>query len=309
VSRVLVTGATGLIGRHALEPLLAAGHEVHAVSSREAPADFPAGVVWHRADLLADPATVAEEVRAERLLHLAWYAEHGRFWTSLENLRWVEATLALVRAFAAAGGERAVLAGTCAEYDWDAGGGTFAEDVPLRPATLYGVAKHATHELLAAAAGELGTELAWGRAFFLYGPGEDERRLVASVASALARGERAKTGSGEQQRDFMHVADVADAFAALVGSDVRGAVNVASGEARTMRSVVEAIGRAAGRPDLLDIGALGARPGDPESIVADVSRLRDEVGWTPRIELEAGLAQTVAWWRDRAAGGEPGGRA
>jgi len=102
---------------------------------------------------------------------------------------------------------------------------------------------------------------------------------------------------------------VANAFAALVGSDVGGAVNVASGEARTMRSVVEAIGRAAGRPDLLDIGALRARPGDPDAIVADVARLRDEVGWTPRIALEAGLAQTVAWWRDRVGGGEPGGRA
>jgi len=300
VSRVLVTGATGFIGRHALEPLLAAGHEVHAVSSREAVPDAAPGIRWHQADLLADPTTVIHEVRPERLLHLAWYAEHGRFWTSMENLRWVEATLALARAFAAAGGERAVLAGTCAEYDWTAGDGTFAEDSALRPATLYGVAKHATHELLGAAAPELGIEFAWGRVFFLYGPYEDERRLVASVAGALTRGERASTGVGTQQRDFMHAADVAAAFAALIDSGVSGAVNVASGEARTLREVIEAIGRTAGRPDLLDIGALAPRPDEPDTLVADVTRLREEVGFRPRLGFEEGLAETVEWWRAQA---------
>jgi len=297
VSRVLVTGATGFVGRHALQPLLEAGYDVHAVSS--APAASPAtdGVTWHRADLLGDPAGVVRDVRPQRLLHLAWYAEHGRFWTSLENLRWVEATLALVRAFAAAGGERAVCAGTCAEYDWTTGAATLAEDAPLRPATLYGTAKHATHQMLDAAAPELGIALAWGRVFFLYGPGEDERRLVGSVASALTRGQRALTGDGSQIRDVMYVADAGAAFAALVGADVRGPVNVASGEAQTLRGVVEATGRLVGRPDLLDIGALLTRPGDPDALVADVTRLRDEVGFRPRVALEDGLAATVEWWR------------
>jgi len=301
VSRVLVTGATGFIGRHALEPLVGAGHDVHALSRRAAPPHSPAGVHWHGGDLLADSASVVEHVLPDRLLHLAWYAEHGRFWTSTENVRWVEATLGLVRAFAAAGGVRAVCAGTCAEYDWTTDGKALAEDSPQRPSTLYGAAKHATHQVLEAAAGELGIELGWGRVFFLYGPDEDERRLVASVAGALARGERAETGAGNQRRDLMHVGDVGAAFAALVESDVRGAVNVASGEDRTLREVIEAIGRAAGRPDLLDIGALPPRPGDPEALVADVTRLREEVGFRPRVALDEGLAATVEWWRARMA--------
>lgn len=300
MSRVLVTGATGFIGRHALRPLLGAGHEVHAISRGAVPVDAPDGVAWHRGDLLADATAVVKEVRPDQLLHLAWYAEHGRFWTSLENLRWIEATLALVRTFAAAGGRRAVLAGTCAEYDWTTGDGRFAEDASLRPATLYGAAKDATRSVLEAAADELGIEFAWGRVFFLYGPNEDKRRLVAAVASALARGERAQTGAGDQRRDIMHVADVARAFAVLVGTDVSGAVNVASGEGRTLREVIETIGRIAGRPDLLDVGALPSRPGDPDSLVADVGRLRDEVGFRPLLTLDAGLAETVEWWRTQA---------
>ncbi len=257
----------------------------------------PNGVTWHRFDLLEDPVGVVGEVRPQLLLHLAWYAEHGRFWTALENLRWVEATLALVRAFAAAGGERAVCAGTCAEYDWTTGAATLVEDAPLHPATLYGTAKHATRQLLEAATPELGIALAWGRVFFLYGPDEDERRLVGSVASALTHGRRAATGDGSQIRDLMHVADVAAAFAALVDADVRGPVNVASGEATTLREVIETIGRVAGRPDLLDVGALPARPGDPEALVADVTRLREEVGFRPHVALDDGLAATVEWWR------------
>jgi nucleoside-diphosphate-sugar epimerase len=199
MSRVLVTGGSGFIGSHALRPLVDAGHEVHALSRRPALANAPAGIVWHDSDLLADPGAVVSEVGPERLLHLAWYTEHGRYWNSLENLRWVEATLALMRAFAAAGGERAVLAGTCAEYEWGGAGPCVEGQTPLRPATLYGVAKRATCALVEAAAPELGVDVAWGRIFFLYGPGEDDRRLVASVASALARGERAPTGSGTQR--------------------------------------------------------------------------------------------------------------
>jgi nucleoside-diphosphate-sugar epimerase len=295
--RVLVTGATGFVGRHALGPLLEAGYDVHAVSSRTPPADAPAGIAWHRADLLADPGGVVTEVAPDRLLHLAWHTEHGRFWTAAENLSWVSASLALLEAFAAAGGRRAVVAGTCAEYDWTAGDGTFAENAALAPATLYGAAKRGLHEIAAAFAAQAGFELAWGRVFFLYGPDEDERRLVGAVASALARGERVATGAGDQTRDFMHVADVGAAFAALVASSVEGAVNVAAGSGRTLREVTEALGRIAGRPELLDIGALPPRAGDPERLVADATRLREEVGFEARIELEAGLAETLDWWR------------
>jgi nucleoside-diphosphate-sugar epimerase len=98
-------------------------------------------------------------------------------------------------------------------------------------------------------------------------------------------------------RDFLHVADVAGAFAALVGSDVSGAVNVASGEGVEIREVVERIGALAARPDLLRIGALPAREGDPPRLVAGTRRLNDEVGWQPRFSLEDGLRDALDWWR------------
>ena len=298
MSRVLVTGASGFIGRHALAPLLAAGHEVHAVARRVPVASDPA-IVWHEEDLLAAgaPERLMDAAQPSHLLHLAWYAEHGRFWTAAENVPWVEATLALTRAFVAAEGRRIVCAGTSAEYDWSAG---FCSEgvTPMRPGMLYGIAKDATHRVAAAAAEASGTSLAWGRVFFLYGPGEHPDRLVASVARAVLEGRPAEVSSGAQVRDFMHVSDVAGAFCALLESDVTGPVNIASGDPVRVREIVAQIAELAGREDLPRYGALPDRPGDPPLLVADVRRLRDEVGYGGGRALRDGLRETLEWWRN-----------
>jgi nucleoside-diphosphate-sugar epimerase len=288
MSRVLVTGATGYVGRQVVDALRRRGHDVVAASSR-------GGGRAVAADLLAPdgPAALVAEAGAQHLVHLAWYAEHGRFWTAPENLDWVGATLALLRAFREAGGRRAIVAGTCAEYAWEGDEPLVESATPLRPATLYGAAKHATRVAAEAYANQEDLSLAWGRIFFSFGPGEAPGRLIPSVAGALLRAEEAPVTGGAQVRDFIAVEELGDAFAALLDSDVRGAVNVASGRAVAVRDVVAMVARAAGGADLVRYGALPDRPGDPASIVADVTRLAREVGWAPRETLEAGIERTV----------------
>ena len=299
MSTVLVTGATGFVGRHALQALLRSGQEVHAVA-RTPPAGA-AEVSWHSADLLEPGAAerVVAAARPSHLLHLAWYAEHGRYWTAPENVQWVEATLALFRAFAAQGGERAVMAGTSAEYDWSHG---FCSEhvTPRRPATLYGVAKDAAHRVvrLGGRAGRRRAGLG-ARLLPLRAARASRAPRAQRGASARCEGRPAPVSSGAQVRDFMHVEDVADGFAALLGSDVAGPVNVASGDPVRIRDIVAAIGELAGRPDLPRLGELPDRPGDPPLLVADVRRLRDEVGFVPRHSLVDGLRDTLEWWRER----------
>lgn len=293
---MLLTGASGFVGAPTIAALLGAGHEVHAVTRRAGPP--VTGVSWHEADLLETSGLIAE-IEPELLVHLAWFAEHGSFWTAPENVRWVEASLALLRAFADAGGRRAVIAGTCAEYAWTHD--VYAEGDECRPATLYGSAKHGLHVIAEAFAKRSGISLAWGRIFFMYGPGEAPGRLVPSLARSLLAGEPARTSAGRKLRDLLHVDDVGSAFAALTGSTVEGAVNIGSGEGIALEDLASAIAHHAGAPGRLELGSLPAREGDPPSLVADVERLSSEVGWRPSIALDRGLAETVAWWRERTA--------
>lgn len=295
MKKVLVTGATGFVGRASLEPLRAAGFEVHAVTSRPLDSlDSGEGIRWHRADLLdhRQLKNVVQTVSATHLLHFAWFVEPGKYWTSLENYAWVSASLDLFRAFAEHGGQRIVGTGTSAEYDWDAGVCDEFE-TPLKPRLPYGECKHALRLLLESFAGRTSLSAAWGRLFFLYGTGEAPQRLVPSVVDALNRGEAARCSSGEQQRDFLHIQDVAEAFVALLDSEVQGPVNIASGNAVAIRDIVLTLGRLMGRPDLIDLGAIPTAASEPPLLVAKVERLRDEVGWTPRISLESGLLRTI----------------
>lgn len=290
--RCLVTGATGLIGRHAVRALIKAGFDVHAVA-RQVPADAAMDITWHRGDLLVpgEGARIAEAAQATHLLHLAWVTEHGAFWQSPENGAWLDASKALITAFHANGGMRMVLAGSCAEYDWAAlGDGVCHEDTtPVNPHTTYGKAKVEAFDWVKTFAAQHDMSYAWGRVFFLYGAGEDENRLVPSVAKALIEGRVANCSSGTQIRDFMDARDVGRAFAEIVTSNVSGAVNVASGEGHTLAEVVSLLASIVGMPELVRLGAFEDRPDDPPVLLADVTKLRRDVGFTPQVSLQDGL--------------------
>jgi nucleoside-diphosphate-sugar epimerase len=298
--KVLVTGATGLIGRICARELVEAGAEVHGVTSAASGSDRPAEMTWHVADL-RDPeaaASLVSRVRPTHLLHLAWETQHGDFWTSEENMRWLAAGVELFRAFANSGGQRAVIAGTCAEYLWD--DEPCVEGItPLEPRTLYGACKHALDVAVSAYARRTGVSVAWGRVFHLYGPGEGERRLVPSLVVPLLHGEPAACTPGTQVRDFLHVDDAAQAFTTLLATELTGPVNVASGVPTRIVDLALTLGELTGRPELVQVGALPARADDPAVLVADVTRLTQEGGWTPEYDLRGGLAQTVEWWRER----------
>jgi len=297
MSRVLVTGASGFIGWFAIRALAETGFEVHA-TGRAKPAGLPSGVGFHAADLLSPggPESLIEATRASHLLHLAWNAQPGEFWWARDNLDWLSASLRLYRAFAAAGGKRAVFAGSCAEYDWAAP--LLSErGTALNPRTLYGTCKHALRLVVEQAAERDGVSIAWGRLFWLYGPREKPGRLISDVIAGLLRGREVRCTQGTQRRDFMHVEDAATAFARLLESDWEGAVNIASGRAVSIAEMISSITALLGRDELVRLGELSAAPDEPFELVADVSVLRDHLGFTPRYSLQDGLKSAVAWWR------------
>jgi nucleoside-diphosphate-sugar epimerase len=298
MKRVLVTGATGFIGRHCLTRLVARGYDVHGVFSSGSPIEFP-GVKWHQADLLEGQQVelLLREVAPTHLLHLAWNATPGVYISSPENLAWLCSSLQMARLFSELGGTRVVTAGTCFEYSWDYG---YCREhlTPLEPSTLYGTCKHALQLTLSSLSEQAGLSSAWGRIFFLYGPHEHPGRLVSSVIRALLQGEEAPCSPGTQMRDFLYVEDVAGAFVALLDSETLGPVNIGSGHPVAVKDVVQEIARQLGQQRLVKLGALPPRPGDPALLVADPERLRSEVGYTPEYNLESGIRETIRWWRD-----------
>jgi nucleoside-diphosphate-sugar epimerase len=298
MKRILLTGATGFIGRQCLPLLSERGYEIHAVSTRVA-LNCSSDIHWHKVDLLnpLQLQSLVAEVMPSHLLHFAWYVAPGKYWTSLENIRWVQSSLELLRAFVANGGERAVMAGTCAEYDWRYG--YCSEKVtPLAPATLYGTCKHSLQIMLDSLSKQTGLSTAWGRIFFLYGPYEHQDRLTSSVIRSLLKGEQVRCSHGNQIRDFLYVKDAANAFVALLESSVEGPVNIGSGRPVVLKNIIKKISDKIIKRDNIEFGAVPVSSDDPPLLVADVRRLIKEVDWIPKYSLDQGLNETIYWWRE-----------
>jgi nucleoside-diphosphate-sugar epimerase len=309
--RVLVSGAGGFIGRWSVPALRACGYEVHAVLSHTAGRIVPQqleGARMHVTDLL-DQAAVDEllgTVMPTHLLHFAWIATPGVYRTSDENFRWLAASRHLLRAFHANGGVRAMMAGSCAEYDWSRVevchelSSPLASDAPDAP-TAYAACKIALQKSTEEFARGHGLSAAWGRIFFQFGPDEHPERLVPSVIRNLLMNREAPCSHGRQIRSFLHVADVGAAFAAVLDSRLEGPVNIGSSEAITIAELIDRVARQIGRADLVRLGARDSQEREPAVLLPDVDRLCEELGWRPRYTLSEGLADTIRWWRDRAA--------
>jgi nucleoside-diphosphate-sugar epimerase len=276
--KVLLTGASGFLGRYVLRQLLQQKIDV-VVVGRSCPDGYSGDFI--QSDLLQanDCAGLIERARPTHLIHLAWYAEHGKYWASPLNLRWLEASIRLVEAFCAAGGQKVVAAGTCAEYDWSCG--YCREDAtPLKPASMYGTAKDATRRLLAEVCSTQQIPFAWGRIFLPYGNGEDRRRLIPSLVEVF-QGKRPPLGvNASAYRDFLHADDVANGFIRLLLSAAEGSYNIASGRPTQIAEVVRAIASAANGDPRIVLDLSTQRPGEPEILFGDNRKLK-ALGWQP----------------------------
>jgi len=289
--RVLLTGGSGFLGHHVLQCLRQQGIST-VVLGRQRPLNTKASD-WIAADLLNSPdcAALVQQAQATHLLHLAWYAEHGQYWSSALNLRWVEATVRLTEAFCQAGGQRVVVAGTCAEYDWSHGY-CREESTPLHPATLYGVAKDAARRLVMAVCEQHRVPCAWGRVFLPFGAGESAQRLIPSLIAALRSQRPAFAIYGSAYRDFLHASDVATGLLTLLQPTAFGAYNICSGQPVQLATLVHQLADVlhADPQPILDMAC--ERPHEPALLVGSPQRLQ-ALGWRPALTLAQALNQVA----------------
>lgn len=290
--KVLLTGASGFLGQHVLQCLLEQGLDV-VILGRSRPVGTE-HCVWHKVDLLTSQ-NLAEELvnsQATHLIHLAWYAEHGAYWQSPLNLRWVDASMRLLQAFSNHGGRHAVMVGSCAEYDWSHGYLREASS-PLAPASLYGSAKDATRRLAQAWSVSTDLSLAWAHVFYPFGPGEAKGRMLPSLIEVF-RGRAPAFGvNAAAYRGLLPVQDAARALVHLLLQGCKGRFNICSGQPIVIETVVRDLARLCDADPAPVLRLASARPGDPHFLVGDNRRLLS-TGWQPTQTLQQGLEFQLA---------------
>ncbi|MGW5416211.1 NAD-dependent epimerase/dehydratase family protein [Actinomadura geliboluensis] len=302
----LVTGAAGFIGSHLVDRLLADGHEVIGVDDLSSGTNIRPGVEMWEMDV-ADPA-LAEKVavrRPEVICHLAAQVSvRVSVSDPLGDARTnVVGTANVLEAARAAGGRKVVVTSSCAVY-----GVPDALPVPadaeLRPASPYAASKVAG-EVYAGMYKQLhGIDFTTLTLANVYGPRqtpEGEAGVVSIFTDALLAGRPTKVyGDGTQTRDYVYVLDVVDAFARAAGeAGGGGRFNVGTGLQTTDRDLHTLVAQAAGAPD--DPEFAPPRLGDLPAMSVDPAVTREALGWEPTTALAEGIAETVAWARERGA--------
>lgn len=292
--RVFLTGATGFLGSHALDALLAAGHEVSALIR-------PGSDPWRVAHasgyrpvhgVIDGIEASLAEIRPEVVVHCAWGGVENAHRNDAAQLANVTDAATLVAAAKAVGARKFVGLGSQAEYGPRQA--TLSEAEPTTPTTLYGATKLAACHVTRVLCETNGLEWAWIRVFSSYGPRDNPSWLVPYLVATLRRREEPALTAAEQEWDYVYGPDAARAIVA-VAERGDGLYNLGSGTATPLRRVVEAVRDAVDPALPLGFGKVPYRPDQVMYLRADTSRLR-ALGWTPQMALDQGLRETARWF-------------
>lgn len=239
--KIVVTGATGFVGRHVVEALLSRGHEVTGVARnvpRAGEMPWPDSTAFFACDVhdVSDPVALLGV--PDVLVHLAWpglpnYKDLFHFERNLP------ADYRFIKRMVAAGTKQVLVTGTCFEYGMQSG--PLPEDAPALPDNPYGLAKNTLRLFLQALQKEKPYVLQWARLFYLFGPGQNAGSVLAQLDRAIDAGEpQFNMSGGEQLRDYLPVEEAAGYLAALVDQpEFAGITNCCSGHPVSIRSLVE----------------------------------------------------------------------
>lgn len=308
---ILVTGGAGFIGGHLARRCLDEGHRVWVADdlSTGQKANVPEDAKFLKLDLGRQGFSKRlPRVKFDAVLHLAAQSsgeissEHPA-----QDFRINLAGTVELLSWASRNARQFLYASSMAAYGNPASL-PVAEDSPLAPLSVYGLNKSVSEEYVRRYS-RPGFGTVSFRMFSVYGPGQNMANLKQGMISiymayALRQKPVLVKGSMDRFRDFVYVDDVVDAWMAALGNPAAdGRVyNVGSGRKTTVREAVREILKALGEdPDRYPVASGAPTPADQFGVVADISRIRSELGWRPKIGLAEGLRRMAAWAKEAAA--------
>lgn len=286
---VLVTGATGLIGKELVESLKEAGFKIYAITIDENNPNN--GVNWIKGSLFDSDfiKSTMEKVKPQYLLNMAW-ATTGDYLKSDINYKFLTAGIELLKHFKDNGGKRAVYAGTCFEYKF--------KDEPLKETdeldsakTVYTFTKNKLHEIAEFFSKMHNISFGYGRIFYVFGRNEDKTRLTGMVIDKLSKNEEVIIKSGPLAKDYMYAKDIAGAFVKFLDSEAEGTVNICTAKKTTIKDFVLAIAKQLKKENLVKFQ--DEKSNQPPIIVGDNSRLINEVNYKIKYDFNSAIAEIL----------------
>ena len=313
---VLVTGAAGFIGSHCCGALLQAGYRVVGLDNfdpfypreiKEAglrPLSAIEGFEFHEGDIRDQDLTQRLVAHASVVLHLAARAgvrpsiQDPAAYVSVN----VEGTVRLLEACHQVGTRRFVFGSSSSVYG-DSTSAPFGEDAPaLDPISPYAATKRAGELLCHTFAHLHGLRIAALRFFTVYGPRQRPDLAIHKFTRLLARGERIEQfGDGSSERDYTHVDDIVRGVVGAIewtNTDTSGFEVFNLGESQTvsLSRLIELVSQALEVEPI--IKQLPHQPGDVRRTCADIGKARQVLGYGPAVDIEAGIADFVAWYKE-----------
>ena len=264
--KVLVTGASGFLGRHIVPQLLARGHSVVAVARNEAKArslDWFDNVRFHARDIHQEIIDPAEQFGyPDALVHLAWpgLPNYNELFHFEENL---PADYRFLKELIKGGVRQVLVAGTCFEYGMREG--CVTEDMCTQPENSYALAKDTLRRTLRELQRHQTFTLQWTRMFYMYGPGQNPDSLLARLEHAISQRETVfEMSNGEQLRDYLPVEEVARRVVLVAENPaIEGTINICSGKPISIRRLAEEYVARQGANIHLSLGRQAQREYEP----------------------------------------------
>ena len=283
---VIITGATGLIGKEALDYLLKDGFEIYAITTKEI---NDSKINWIKCDLFDHKSLgkVFVDVKPHYLLNFAWITG-GDYLTNPINTKYKEAGVKMLNFFKENGGKRVIYAGTCFEYDIK--NEILTETSEVKPKTLYAQTKNELHIECEKYSKANNLSFGWGRIFYVFGHGEKSSRLTAKILECLSDDKIFELSAPNNLLDYMYTKDIAHAFVEFLKSDYQGTVNICTGKGIFLKDYAKKFQDAFGKKDLIKFDS-----DKPASLncVGSNKILREIIGFLPEYSIDDAIKEIV----------------